>query len=105
VTARSPQDGADWFTDPQQVNHRRYEALRAWFTEELTYAEAAARFGYTRWAMIDLVRQYRSGKLELFTPPRRPGPPPGSTPAKQRARGRVIALRRQGLSVYEISPG
>lgn len=92
-----------WFTDPQQVNHRRYEALRAYFTEELTYAKAAARFGYTRWAMIDLVRQYRAGKLELFAPPRRPGPPPGSAPAKERARGRAIELRRQGLSVYEIS--
>jgi transposase len=103
VTARSPQDGAGWFTDPQQVNHRRYEALRAYFTEELTYAQAAERFGYTRWTMIDLVRQYRAGKLELFAPPRRPGPPPGSAPAKARARGTVIELRRQGLSVYEIS--
>lgn len=84
------------------MNHRRYEALRAYFTEELTYAQAAERFGYTRWAMIDLVRQYRAGKLELFAPPRRPGPPPGSAPAKERARGTVIELRRQGLSVYEI---
>jgi transposase len=103
VTARSPQDGAGWFTDPQQVNHRRYEALRAYFTEELTYAEVAERFGYTRWAMIDLVRQYRAGTLDLFAPPRPPGPPPGSAPAKARARGTVIELRRQGLSVYEIS--
>jgi transposase len=103
VAARSPQDGAGWFTDPQQVNHRRYEALRAYFTEELTYADAAERFGYTRWAMIDLVRQYRAGTLELFAPPRRPGPAPGSAPAKERARGRVVELRRQGLSVYEIS--
>src|SRR5690348_4909891 len=53
--------------------------------------------------MINLVREYRAGKLELFAPPRKPGPPPGSAPAKDRARGRVIELRRQGLSVYEIS--
>ena len=53
--------------------------------------------------MINLVRDYRAGKLELFAPPRRPGPPPGAAPAKERARGRVIALRRQGLSSYEIS--
>jgi hypothetical protein len=53
--------------------------------------------------MIDLVRRWRAGKLELFAPPRRPGPPPGAAPAKDRARGRVIELRRQGLSTYEIS--
>jgi hypothetical protein len=85
------------------VNQRRYEALRAYFTEGLTYEQAGARFGYTRWAMINLVRDWRAGKLELFAPPRKPGPPPGAAPAKNRARGRVIGLRRQGLSSYEIS--
>jgi hypothetical protein len=85
------------------VNQRRYEALRAYFTEGLTYEQAGARFGYTRWAMINLVRDWRAGKLELLAPPRKPGPPPGAAPAKDRARGRVIGLRRQGLSSYEIS--
>jgi transposase len=104
MTARSPQhDEAEWFTTPAQVNHRRYEALRAWFVDGLTYQQAADRFGYTRWAMINLVRDWRAGKLELFAPPRKPGPPPGVAPAKERVRGRVIQLRRQGLSTYEIS--
>src|SRR5229473_2445478 len=104
MAARSPQPPeAEWFTAPAQVNQKRYEALRAYFTEHLTYARAAERFGYTRWAMIDLARQHRAGKLELFAPPRRPGPPPGVAPAKDRVRGRVIELRRQGLSAYEIS--
>jgi len=104
VTARSPQRGeAGWFTAPAQLNHRRYEALRAWFTEGLTYAQAGQRFGYTRWAMVSLVREFRAGKLDLFAQPRKPGPPPGAAPAKDRARGRVLELRRQGLSTYEIS--
>src|SRR6266511_497855 len=104
MTARSPQhDGAGWFTTPAQVNHRRYEALRAWFVDGLTYQQAADRFGYTRWAMVNLVREWRAGRLELFAPPRKPGPPPGVAPAKERVRGRVIGLRRQGLSTYEIS--
>ena len=85
------------------MNHRRYEALRAYFVDGATYAQAGQRFGYTRWAMINLVREYRAGKLTLFAPPRKPGPPPGSAPAKDRARGRVIELRRDGLSTYEIS--
>src|SRR6266702_4665855 len=104
MAARSRQpDEARWFTDPGQVNQRRYEALRAYFVDGLTYAQAGKRHGYTRWAMIDLVREHRAGKLELFAPPRRPGPPPGTAPAKERARARVIGLRRQGLSTYEIS--
>jgi transposase len=104
MAARSPQrDGAGWFTAPAQVNHRRYEALRAFFVDGLSYQQAADRLGYTRWAMVNLVREWRGGRLELFAPPRKPGPPPGVAPAKDRARGRVIQLRRQGLSTYEIS--
>jgi transposase len=95
--------GPEWFTDPAQVNHRRYEALRAYFVDGLSYARAGERFGYTRWAMINMVRQYRAGRLDLFAPARKPGPRPGTAPAKNRARARAIELRRQGLSVYEIS--
>src|SRR5262249_44617472 len=64
---------------------------------------AGARAAPRRAAMTNLVRQPRAGKLELFAPARRAGPPPGAAPAKDRARGRVIELRRQGLSTYEIS--
>ena len=104
MTTRSPQRaGAEKFTIPAGVNHRRYEALRAFFVDGLTYEQAAARFGYTRWAMVNLVREYRAGKLQLFAAPRKPGPPAGATPVKDRARGRVIELRRQGYSTYEIS--
>jgi hypothetical protein len=104
VPARSAQQAqARAFTAPQQPNQRRYEALRAVFVDELTHAQAGERFGYTRWGMVNLVRDWRAGKLELFAPPRKPGPAPGSAPAKERVRGRVIELRRQGLSTYEIS--
>jgi len=105
VTGRSPQHEreAEWFTAPGQVSQRRYEALRAYFLDGLTCEQAGARFGYTRWAMVDLVRQHRAGKLDLFAPAKKPGPPPGSAPAKERVRGRAIELRRQGYSTYEIS--
>ena len=102
-TRPEPAVGVEFFTAPAQVNHRRYEALRAFFVDGLTHAQAAAKFGYTRWAMVNLVREYRAGNLELFAPACKPGPPPGVTPAKDRARKRVIELRREGLSTYEIS--
>src|SRR5258708_2616982 len=64
MAARSPQrPGAEFFIAPGQVNQRRYEALRAYFVDGLSYAEAGARFGCTRWAMVDLARQHRAGKL------------------------------------------
>jgi transposase len=104
MAARSAQHrGGELFTAPEHVNHRRYEALRAYFVEGLSYEQAGARFGYTRWTMVNLVRDYRAGELELFAPARRPGPPPGTAPAKEKVRGRVVQLRRQGLSTYEIS--
>jgi transposase len=94
---------AERFSAPIELNQRRYEALRAYFLDGLSYAEAGQRFGYTRWAMVDLARQYRAGKLTLFAPPGRPGRRRGAAPKKDAVRARAIELRREGLSVYEIS--
>ena len=98
--AANPAPGAAYFTAPWHPNQRRYEALRAYFTEGLTVAEAGAA-GYTRASMASLLRDFRAGRLELFAPPAKPGP--RSAPAKDRARARVLELRREGLSVHEIS--
>ncbi len=94
---------AAWFTAPEQPNQRRYEALRSFYVDGLTHAQAAERFGYTRWGVVNLVREHRAGRLNLFAEARKPGPPPGTAPAKDHARARVIELRRDGLSTYEIS--
>ncbi len=99
--AAKPAPGAEYFAAPGHPNQRRYEALRAYFTEGLTVAGAGARAGYTRSSMASLLRDFRAGRLELFAPPGRPGPK--TAPAKDRARARVIELRHEGLSVYEIS--
>ena len=96
-----PAPGREYFTAPAHPNQRRYEALRAYFTEDLTVAGAGARAGYTRASMASLLRDFRAGKLQLFAPPGKPGP--RTAPARDRARARVIELRREGLSVYEIS--
>ena len=102
MTAKpAPRRGWEAFTQPAQSNQRRYEAVRAYVLEGAPLAQAAARFGYSPSALASLVRDYRAGKLELFAEPRRPGRK--SAPKKDTARGRVIQLRRQGLSVHEIS--
>ena len=103
MTAGSPQRGeAEWFTAPEQVNQRRYEALRAYFVDGTDLcSRPGARFGYTRWAMINLVREYRAGKLDLFAPPRKPGPAaghragqgPGPRPGHRAAAAGPVQLR------------
>jgi transposase len=102
MTAKpAPRKCWESFARPAGVNQRRYEAVRAYVLEGAPPAEAAARFGYSRAALASLVRDFRAGKLTLFAEPGRPGRK--SAPKKNAARGRVIELRRQGLSVYEIS--
>ena len=97
----APRPGGEAFARPAQLNQRRYEAVRAYLFEGAPLAGAAERFGYTRSALASLVRDFRAGKLALFAEPGRPGRK--SAPKKDAARGRVVELRRQGKSVYEIS--
>src|SRR5213594_3734053 len=102
MAARSaPRAGWESFARPAGVSQRRYEAVRAYVLEGAPLGEAAARFGYTPAALASLVRDFRAGKLSLFAEPGKPGRK--SAPKKDRARARVIELRRAGLSVYEIS--
>ena len=102
MTAKpAPRRGWEAFARPTQTNQRRYEAVRAYVLEGAPLAEAATRFGYSPSALASLVRDFRAGKLTLFTEPGRPGRK--SAPKKDAARGRVVELRRAGLSVHEIS--
>ena len=89
------------FLVPTNPTHRQYEALRAFFVEGLPSAEAAARFGYTPGSFRVLVHEFRSQPgRDFFLPTARQGRPPGKT---ARLRGQVVALRKQNLSVHDIS--
>lgn len=92
--------GHEQFTRPSQPNQRRYEALRAYFVEGVSAAEAAARLGYTRASVEALVRDYRKGRLgELFMAPRSG---PKRQPKKDAARELAIKLRRERHGIEEI---
>src|SRR6266508_1296022 len=93
--------GWELFAHPAQPNQRRYEALRAYLYEGASLDQAAGRFGYTPATLNSLARDLRAGKLALFAPAGKPGRK--HAPKKDRALPRVIQLRRDGLSVYEIS--
>lgn len=91
--------GAERFTAPDEPNQRRYEALRAYFVEELSAEAVGERFGYTRATVETLVREFRAGRLSLFASSR---PGPRAQPKKDRARTLALGLRREGRSLREI---
>ncbi len=89
------------FSEPSNSTHRQYEALRAFFVNRLPSAEAAARFGYTPGSFRVLVHQFRNRPdRDFFVPTAHRGRPPGK---QRRLRQRVVALRKQNLSVHDIS--
>src|SRR6516162_5875717 len=92
---------ADHFLLPVNATHRQYEALRAYFVDGFPSAQAAARFGYTPGSFRVLVHQFRQDPERAFF--LTPAKGPQTAPKKGRLRDRVVALRKQNLSIYDIS--
>jgi len=89
------------FLQPRNSTHRQYEALRAYFVEALPSAEAARRGGYTPGSFRVLVHQFRQNPdREFFLPPAKG---PKTAPKAERLREQAIGLRKQNLSIYDIS--
>jgi hypothetical protein len=94
-------DLAPFFLEPANPTHRQYEALRAYFVEGLSSAEVAERFGYTPGSFRVLAHHFRLDPRRDFFLPTHKG---RHAPVKRLAlRDRVIALRKQHLSIYDIS--
>jgi transposase len=92
--------GHERFTQPTVAAHRRYEALRAYYVEELPAAEIAERLGYTKASVQTLISEYRQADVgELFQTSR---PGPKRQPKKDAARERAIELRRARHGIEEI---
>src|SRR5260370_16866088 len=89
------------FVEPRNAPHRQYEALRSFFVERLPSAEAAHRFGYRPGSFRVLVHQFRQQPLRDFFLKPAKGPRVG--PKTDPLRDRIIALRKQNLSVYHIT--
>jgi transposase len=87
------------FLSPQNTTHRQYEALRAYFVEGLAAAEAAQRFGYTVGSFHQLAHQFRNEpQRQFFVDHSRPG-----VKVEDAVRQQIIRLRKQNLSIYDIS--
>jgi hypothetical protein len=79
-------DEAKFFLGPESPRHRHYEALRAFFVQELPGPEVARRFGYSHNALRVLCYQFRHepNKRASFFQPSEPGP--RHAPARDRVR-------------------
>ena len=67
-------DPRRFFAEPASPRQRQYEALRAFYLEGLTSAQAAERFGYSPGAFRVLCHAFRRGALPEFFATTRPGP-------------------------------
>jgi transposase len=89
------------FLEPSNPAHRQYEALRAFFVDELPGKEAAKQFGYSEGSFRVLVHQFRQNpNRDFFLPPAKG---PQKTPKQDKLRDMIVAMRKQNLSVYDIS--
>jgi len=94
-------DYARFFLEPASPVHRQYEALRAFFVDQLSSQEAARRFGYTPGSFRVLCSQFRKNPQRQFFAEPRKQHRKGSK--RDQLRDSVIELRKQNLSIYDIS--
>jgi transposase len=92
---------AQRFLEPSNATHRRYEALRAYIVDQVPSAEAARRFGYSPQSFRVLVHRFRQDPDHPFFLP--PATGPQAAPKKAQVRELIITLRKQNLSIYDIS--
>ena len=58
-----------FFSKPSQRLHRRYEALRAFFVDQLSYQDVARRLGVSYHAIRSWVRDFRAQHRAKEIPP------------------------------------
>ena len=92
---------ADVFLQPANSTHRLYEALRAFFVDQVPSGQAAQRFGYSPQSFRVLVHRFRQDPERGFFLP--PATGARSAPKKDQARALIVTLRKQNLSIYDIS--
>ena len=98
---------AQTFLSPVQVTHKQYEALRAYYVDGLSAADAAQQFGYTVssfYSLLHQVRSYCGDTPEAFAHYFFNVKPVGRKPKDDDGNLAVliVALRKQQHSVPEI---
>ncbi len=93
---------AQFFLAAESPLQRQYEALRAFFVEQLPSADVARRFGYTPGSFRVLCYQFRHDpalRTRFFA---RGARGQATAPVRERVRQLAVAMRKRNLSVYDI---
>jgi hypothetical protein len=104
TTSRTLTDSqaSQFFLAPKSAQQRQYEALRAYFADQLPSRAVAQRFSYSPGAFRVLCHQFRHDpgkRAAFFSIPPTPSP---QRPARDPVRDRAIVLRKRNFSVYDI---
>ena len=93
----------NYFLSPENKLQNKYCALRAFFVDNMTADEVARKFGYTRSTIYSIVRDF---KAELASNPEKDPffvtVPLGRKPYDDEFAAKVVALRKNNMSVPEI---
>src|SRR5260370_4462839 len=93
----SDTQATQFFSAPDTIRQRQYEALRAYFLDNRSAADVAACFGYSTSALRSLCHQFRHHpdfRAGFFQTPR---PGPRLPPAPARVRELTVAMRQRNL--------
>jgi transposase len=88
----------DFFETPITATQRRYEAIRAVEMDNISVANAAAKFNYTEKTLYTYIRDVKAGKLDLF--PKNITPFERQTP--ECVRKQIVKYRNKNLSATDI---
>lgn len=89
----------EFFNNPATARQRQYEAVRAFVVENMPIDKIAVKFGYKYSTVISIIRDVKSGKLNLFSTITR-GPKGRRT--KKDVQDKVITYRKKNLSSPDI---
>jgi transposase len=92
-------DSVEFFRRPLKPKHKQYEALRAYYLEDLSQQEAAERAGYSLYTFQALTSRFQRGEIDFFP---EPTPGPGRRRVPDLVQERMVSLREAELSIYDI---
>jgi len=92
---------AAYFLKPKNSKHRQYEALRAFFIENIPGKTIASQFGYTYGAFRLVCHQFKNDPHKTFFIQTKPGPRYGTK--RDSIKDEIIKLRKQNYSVKDIA--
>ena len=92
---------SSFFLNPLHSMQKKYEALRASYTENINDRDIAKRFGFTYYSFKSIKRDYKNATADDFFFVVKKGPK-GHHQTTIDSKNRVIELRKKNYSIPEI---